>query len=191
MTKATVDRFNEPGFKDDGGKVLMGTLLEFPLALKAVAEVATFGVNKYTRGGWRSVPDGRVRYTDAMMRHLLDGDGVDDGPRGSGLLHEAHFVWNAIARLELRLREATEAGGGISTPFEVPEPLLDTPRPLPAMVGDVLAWPNGDWIWEHDADPDYMAQRSDDYSRIRLPLGMSESEVDIWVRIQFTATGDI
>lgn len=191
MTKATVDWFNEPGFKDDGGKVLMGTLLEFPLALKAVAEVATFGVNKYTRGGWRSVSDGRVRYTDAMMRHLLDGDGVDDGPRGSGLLHEAHFVWNAIARLELRLREAVETGGGISTPSEALEALPDTPRPLPAMVGDVLAWPNGDWIWEHDAGPDYMAQRSDDYSRIRLPLGMSDDEVDIWVRIQFTATGDI
>ena len=96
---------NEIGRKDDSSKVLAGTLLEFPLALLAVSWVATFGVKKYSRGNWQYLDDARERYTDAMMRHLLEGDGCDDGPGGSNLLHEAHFVWNALARLELRLRE--------------------------------------------------------------------------------------
>lgn len=162
---------NKPGFKDDDGKVLMGTLLEFPLALAAVAEVATFGANKYTRGGWESVPNARVRYTDAMMRHLLAGEGADDGTGGSRLLHEAHFVWNAIARLELRLREAAKEVPATSTPAEPPEANGDPEDD----TGIVLVWPDGCWVWEDDSTlwkgDDY------DYERIRLPLSMGDDEV--------------
>ena len=164
---------NKPGFKDDSGKVLMGTLLEFPLALAAVAEVATFGANKYTRGGWKSVPNARVRYTDAMMRHLLGGDGVDSGPRGSGLLHEAHFVWNAIARLELRLREVAEGGSTMSTPAEPPEANGDPE----GGTGTVLVWPDNSWVWEDNFTEEDTFWKGDDYERIRLPLSMGDEEI--------------
>ncbi len=89
-----------PGAKLDAGKPMAGLLLEFSLALMAVAEVATYGAQKYSLGGWRQVPDGQRRYTDAMMRHLLAGGGVDPD---SGIAHDAHSAWNALARLEMRL----------------------------------------------------------------------------------------
>jgi hypothetical protein len=97
---------NEPGAKLDAGKVRAGLVLGgFSRALWAVSEVGTFGARKYTPNGWRSVPDGIERYTDALERHrLLEamGQATDDD---SGLLHAAHAAWNALARLELLLLE--------------------------------------------------------------------------------------
>lgn len=95
---------HQPGAKLDAGKVMAGVLCDFSLALMAVAEVGTFGAVKYTRGGWQSVPNGVMRYTDAMWRHLLKErhEPVDSD---SGLLHASHAAWGALARLELMLRE--------------------------------------------------------------------------------------
>lgn len=97
---------NVDGAKDDGGKPDPGIIFEgFPRALLAVAEVGTFGAKKYTRGGWQSVPDGVTRYSAAMGRHYLaeaiDPEGIDED---SGSLHMAQVAWNALARLELYLR---------------------------------------------------------------------------------------
>ena len=94
-----------PGSKLDAGKQMAGVLLDFSRALEAVADVGTFGANKYTRGGWQSVPEGEQRYMDALMRHLLKGQREDIDP-DSGLDHLAHLAWNCLAVLELRLREA-------------------------------------------------------------------------------------
>lgn len=98
-----------PGAKLDGGKVRPELIMRgFANALWAVAEVGTYGANKYTDDGWEKVPDGFRRYTDAMYRHLLQehmGGAVD---QESGLLHAAHVAWNALARLELLLRKARE-----------------------------------------------------------------------------------
>ena len=74
-------------------------------ALKAVAEVGTFGANKYADDNWMEVPDGINRYTDAMYRHLMaeaEGEYFDTE---SKLLHAAHAAWNSLARLDLILRE--------------------------------------------------------------------------------------
>lgn len=90
--------------KHDNGKPLAGVIGDFGLALTAVAEVGTFGAQKYTRGGWENVPEGRIRYTDAMWRHLLNEKTMPIDEE-SGLLTEVHTVWNALARLELHLRE--------------------------------------------------------------------------------------
>jgi len=92
------------GVKHDDGKPLAGLLGDFSRALMAVAEVGTFGARKYTRGGWQSVPDGAQRYTDAMWRHLL---AEQQAPLDSesGLAHASHMAWDALARLELMLRE--------------------------------------------------------------------------------------
>jgi hypothetical protein len=92
------------GAKLDYGKPDASLLLMFGKALTAVAEVGTFGARKYTRGGWQSVTDGRNRYTAAMLRHVLKENNEDHDP-DSGLLHAAHATWNALARLELMLRE--------------------------------------------------------------------------------------
>ena len=95
---------HEPGAKLDAGKPMAGVLGDFGLALTAVAEVGTFGANKYTRGGWQSVPNGIERYTDAAWRHLLQ-EGQETVDIDSGLDHAAHMAWNALARLELMLRD--------------------------------------------------------------------------------------
>lgn len=90
---------HELGAKADAGKSKCSLLIQdFPDALLAVAEVATFGADKYTRHGWHSVSDGENRYTDAMIRHMLT---VEDNDKDSKLLHAAHLAWNALARLQL------------------------------------------------------------------------------------------
>lgn len=100
---------HDTGAKLDFGKVDVGLVFEsFPNALLAVAGVATFGANKYTRGGWKDVPNGLVRYAAAEGRHKLyryKGEEVDPD---SGMLHRTHEVWNALAQLEYVLsgREA-------------------------------------------------------------------------------------
>ena len=92
------------GAKLDAGKIQAGILKDFSLALKAVAEVGTFGANKYARGGWQSVPNGIARYEDAFWRHLLQ-ERHEPIDADSGMPHEWHLVWNALAHLEMVLRK--------------------------------------------------------------------------------------
>ena len=91
------------GIKHDEGKplVLKGFLQQFPLAIEAVARVSEFGAEKYTWGGWETVPEGVERYGEALARHLLQ-EGYD---AESNMVHAAHAAWNAMARLELMLRQ--------------------------------------------------------------------------------------
>lgn len=97
---------HQPGAKLDDGKNRLGLVLgEFARALKAVGQVGTFGAKKYTDGGWVSVAHGRARYTDALLRHLLDEAAGDHFDPQTGLSHAAHAAWNALARLDLMLRE--------------------------------------------------------------------------------------
>lgn len=98
---------HEPGAKLDAGKTMPSLILSaMPRAMLAVAEVGTFGARKYSRNGWLSVENGVERYTNAMDRHRLYE--TIDGPVDpqSELLHASHLAWNALARLELMLREA-------------------------------------------------------------------------------------
>lgn len=94
---------HSPGAKLDQGKNKAALLADFPRALLAVSEVGTFGAEKYTRGGWIEVENGVERYSDAMWRHLLK-EPLQPIDADSGLKHAAHFAWNALARLELMLR---------------------------------------------------------------------------------------
>ena len=97
------------GAKLDAGKPDAGLVLEsFPHALMAIAEVATFGANKYTRGGWKEVPGGLLRYKAAEMRHRLYREMGEALDKDSGLSHQAHEAWNTLAQLEYILsgREA-------------------------------------------------------------------------------------
>jgi hypothetical protein len=98
---------HQPGAKLDAGKPCLyrGAINYFPRAIAAVASVSTFGASKYAWKGWETVPEGFERYSDAMVRHLI-AEGKDEVlDSDSGLLHAAHAAWNALARLELKLRE--------------------------------------------------------------------------------------
>lgn len=104
MSEKTSEDQHKPGVKLDGEKPDASLLMDFGMALMAVAQVGTFGARKYTRGGWIHVKEGRQRYSSALLRHLAQEvySAHDDE---TGLLHDAHAAWNALARLELRLRQ--------------------------------------------------------------------------------------
>ena len=101
---------HQPGSKLDAGKVRVGLMFEgFSRALLEVAKVTTKGAAKYTPRGWETVPNGIERYTDAMDRHhLYELAGETKDPE-TGLFHAAHLAWNALARLELMIREENES----------------------------------------------------------------------------------
>lgn len=106
---------HEKGAKLDAGKIAVfrGLFDYFPRAGMAVADVSTKGAQKYAWKGWEAVPDGFARYSDALGRHLLAEaiEGLyDNGPKGTGCLHAAQVAWNAMARLELLLREQEKNG---------------------------------------------------------------------------------
>ena len=94
----------EKGVKLDTGKPRMELL---PLeALESIAEVMTFGANKYCDNGWKTVPNGLDRYKGALLRHLVaieKGETVDPE---SGLDHYAHVACNALFMLYLRKANA-------------------------------------------------------------------------------------
>lgn len=99
---------NEPGAKLDAGKapVFRGLLDYFPRACMAIAEVSEVGAKKYTWKGWETVPDGYARYSDALARHMLKGT-YELLDSDTNLTHAAHAAWNALARLELLMKDKT------------------------------------------------------------------------------------
>lgn len=100
------------GKKADTGKAPLarGGFLYFPRALAAVARCSEFGLKKYNLDyedrNFLEVEGGFGRYTDGMLRHLA-GEVTDEGgvdPETS-LPHAYAVAWNALARLELKLKE--------------------------------------------------------------------------------------
>jgi len=97
---------HELGAKLDANKPRVSLVLSgFARALWAISEVGTYGAVKYTDKGWESVPNGQERYEDAEFRHTLKRWMGEDIDQESELNHMAHEAWNALAKLELRLRE--------------------------------------------------------------------------------------
>lgn len=97
---------HEPGSKLDAGKPRPGLVLGgFARSLAAVVDVGTYGATKYTDNGWMEVPGGIARYTDAMHRHLLKEATGEWADPDTGIAHAAHAAWNALARLDLMLRQ--------------------------------------------------------------------------------------
>jgi hypothetical protein len=102
---------SEAGAKLDAGKCRIGLVINgFARALHGVGQVGTYGAEKYSDNGWSQVPQGIDRYTDAMYRHLLAeaaGESLDPDTK---LRHAAHAAWNALARLDLMLRQEESNG---------------------------------------------------------------------------------
>lgn len=113
-----------PGAKLDAGKNRVWLCVSgFARALDKVAQVTTVGAQKYSPGGWQHVPEGKDRYLDAAMRHLLAlgrGETVD---KDTGCLHKAQAIWNLTASLELELREGSDPAQGFGTKDEATTPL--------------------------------------------------------------------
>jgi hypothetical protein len=94
------------GAKLDAGKNRLGLVLgAFSRALTCVGAVGTYGANKYTDNGWLSVERGQERYTDALYRHLMKEASGEECDPDTNIYHAAHSAWNALARLELIIRE--------------------------------------------------------------------------------------
>jgi len=107
----TVTEMHIPGAKDDGGKTLAAVLGDFGLGLKQVAEIGTFGANKYSRKGWEHVEDAENRYNDAMWRHLLELNGdINARDPEHGKRHLAAVAWNALALLTILERKNDAKG---------------------------------------------------------------------------------
>jgi len=86
-----VEEDKEDGVKYDSGKLRMELIP--PEAIEALAEVITYGANKYSDDNWKKVS--KDRYIGALMRHLnayRKGELYDDE---SGLTHMAHILTNA------------------------------------------------------------------------------------------------
>lgn len=100
------ENLHVPGAKDDASKPPVALVFEsFPRALLEVAKVAGYGCKKYTRGGWKEVPDAITRYSDAGARHELYRHIEGETDPESGLLHLAHQAWNVLAVLEKTLEK--------------------------------------------------------------------------------------
>lgn len=94
------------GVKADQGKPRLGlVLVEVPHALEKLGTLLGFGADKYSVGNWDKVPEGEMRYLDALMRHLTShhkGEKVDPE---SGELHLAHAAVNIMFLLDKELRK--------------------------------------------------------------------------------------
>lgn len=83
---------NEKGVKDDSGKLMMSLMPQE--ALIGLAEVLTFGANKYVPNGWKTVPNGKQRYEDALLRHYCAYKSGEQNDPESGLSHLKHMLTN-------------------------------------------------------------------------------------------------
>jgi hypothetical protein len=94
------------GIKADQGKPRLGlVLVEVPHAFEKLGTLLGFGADKYAVGNWDKVPEGEMRYLDALMRHLTQhhkGEKVDPE---SGELHLAHAAVNIMFLLDKELRK--------------------------------------------------------------------------------------
>lgn len=97
---------------DNGKPLLFNLLRQFPKAFEEVAKCSEFGHNKYKEydkdwQGFSRVENGFMRYSNSMVRHIAEG-GINDE---SLLDNDAHVAWNALARLEVKLRNENKDEG--------------------------------------------------------------------------------
>lgn len=86
------------GMKYDGGKAAWNLVPFFPL--DELAQVLTYGLQKYDEDSWRTVPEARKRYRAAVFRHLsayMQGETHD---QESGLHHLSHALCNIAFLME-------------------------------------------------------------------------------------------
>ena len=98
------------GKKYSQNKPKVGMLFsQMSRALNAIALAATHGNEKYSNEefwdeNFTSVPNAFKQYSDGLGRHLLL-ESQEELDKDSKMPHEVHVAWNALARLEIKLRE--------------------------------------------------------------------------------------
>lgn len=98
------------------GKVRMDLVMQdMPRAIEGLARVMTWALEEkgYKESDWLTVPDGIRKYHGGLHRHdnkEMRGQTCDDE---SNLHHAYHTAWNAMARLELILRDEEERNAAI------------------------------------------------------------------------------
>ena len=90
-----------------------GVLQLFPRAMYHLAQTSKAGADKYgttvSTIKFLDTPGAYELHTDAMIRHVVDEK--LEGPvshKDGGLLHPVMVAWNALARLEVFLKNAEE-----------------------------------------------------------------------------------
>lgn len=79
--------------------VLPYDLIPYQELSEAYARVAEYGAIKYAPWNW-SKGLARVQLLGSLLRHAfayMRGEEFDSGPKGSGLRHTDHILWNAVA----------------------------------------------------------------------------------------------
>jgi len=90
LVKNKVD--NKVGLKFDTGKLRYSLIP--PAATKALAEILTFGAEKYAPNNWQLVSNPEERYTDALLRHLEAYRAGEKSDPESGFSHLKHAITN-------------------------------------------------------------------------------------------------
>ena len=70
-------------------------------SFESVCKVMTYGANKYSPNGWKTVPNGVDRYFAALMRHIVAWRKGEERDEETGLKHLEHAACNVIFLLEL------------------------------------------------------------------------------------------
>ena len=107
LERKEVVKSSSEGVKTNKDKPQMSLLFkQFPKALQAVVKCSEFGHQKYKEVdtdylNYTRVEGGSDKYADASLRHRLEqGNDLE-----SGLPHQFHSAWNALAELELWIQE--------------------------------------------------------------------------------------
>lgn len=84
--------------KFDQGKLRMDLIP--PNTINTLAQVLTYGANKYRPNGWKAVDDATERYYSAAMRHLMAWRSGEFTDPESGMSHLAHVLTNIAFLIE-------------------------------------------------------------------------------------------
>ena len=82
------------GLKFDTGKIRMALI--DPEFVKGLAEVMTFGANKYSDNSWQALENAESRYKDALLRHIYAYLSGEENDQESGLSHLKHASANLM-----------------------------------------------------------------------------------------------
>lgn len=93
----------ERGIKFDSGKSRPGLIPAE--CIGAIAEVMTYGANKYAPDNWKHVEP--ERYIDALWRHYIAWRTGEANDTESSLSHAAHFATNALFLLWFEIEKET------------------------------------------------------------------------------------